>query len=132
MHKIIINSTEELVNLGSEFAKELFPGSIILLNGQLGSGKTTFTKGIAKGLEIKKNITSPTFNIIKEYDEKLCHIDAYRVLNEDIGLDHYLESKYIVCIEWSENIIDFIPYINYIINIEYTVDGRIVTIEKRR
>ncbi len=129
MHKV--NNEVELIALGEKFAQELKGQTIIILNGELGAGKTTFVKGIAKGLDITTPITSPTFNIVKEYDEKLCHIDAYRLSCEDIGIDDYIDRNFIICIEWSSNIIDYIPYINYEINIEYTIDGRLIDIKKK-
>lgn len=120
----------ELIALGKEFGSQIKPRDIILLNGELGAGKTTFVKGIASNLNIKRHISSPTFNIIKEYEDKLCHIDAYRIMDEDIGIDNYIDNNFIICIEWSQNIIDYIPYVNYIVNIEYTLDGREVEIIK--
>ncbi len=129
--KLQCNSHEELVNVGIEFAKNLKPKDIIILNGELGAGKTTFTKGIASALGITRPITSPTFNIVKEYDDKLCHIDAYRVNEEDLGIDDYIDRDFIICIEWSENIIDYIPYVTYEVNIEYILDGREIEILKK-
>ncbi len=123
------SSEDELIKLGREFAKGLAKTNIIILKGELGAGKTTFVKGIAQGLDIEKHITSPTFNIVKEYDEKLCHIDAYRVFDEDIGIDDYIDRGFIICIEWSENIGDYIPYIDFEINIKYSETGRIVKIK---
>lgn len=127
----LTNSHEELVNLGLSFGQTLKPKDIIILNGELGAGKTTFTKGIAAALKIKRPITSPTFNIVKEYSDQLCHIDAYRVMDEDLGIDDYIDREFIICIEWSENIIDYIPYINYEVNITYTENGRQIEIIKK-
>lgn len=129
--KNVIDETE-LIDLAKEFSKSLKPGNIIVLKGELGAGKTTFVKGIAKGLGIEKNISSPTFNIIKEYDNILCHIDAYRVMDEDIGIEHYAISKFIICIEWYSNIEDYIPYVDYFIDIEYLLNGRQVRIKKEK
>ncbi len=120
----------ELIQAGIEFTKNLKPKDIIILNGELGAGKTTFVKGIAQGLGILCPVTSPTFNIVKEYNEVLCHIDAYRVYDEDIGIDDYLERNFIICIEWSANIIDYIPHIDYEINLDYVEQGREITIIK--
>lgn len=125
------SSNEELINLGVKFAENLKPQDIIILNGELGAGKTTFTKGIAKALGIKRTITSPTFNIVKEYEDKLCHIDAYRVNDEDLGIDDYIDRNFIICIEWSENILDYIPYVSYVVNINYTENGREIEIIKK-
>ncbi len=107
---------------------KLHKNATISLVGELGAGKTTFVKYLATKLGIKQHITSPTFNIIKQYDDKLCHIDAYRVLQEDLGLDYYLDNGYIMCIEWAVNISDYIDEFDFIININYTLDGREVII----
>ncbi len=125
------SNAEELIALGSEFGSKLQAQDIIVLNGELGAGKTTFTKGIASSLQIKRPITSPTFNIVKEYDDQLCHIDAYRVHDEDLGIDDYIDRNFIICIEWSENILDYIPYISYEVNIEYAENGRQIEIIKK-
>src|SRR5690625_95245 len=83
--------------LAAIIAKKLNSGDIITLEGELGAGKTTFTKGIAEGLEVKRTVTSPTFTIIKQYKGRipLYHMDAYRLENssEDIGFDEYFEGK---------------------------------------
>ncbi len=130
-HKSNTTSEQELIELACEFAEKLKPGDIITLEGELGAGKTTFVKGIAKFLKIKRPITSPTFNIVKEYDDKLCHIDAYRVHDEDLAIDDYLDREFIICIEWHENIVDYIPYINYHVKIDYNINGRVVEINKK-
>ena len=87
---------------------------LICLDGELGSGKTVFVKGFAKALGIEETITSPTFNLVKEYDEgelPLCHMDVYRLDSDDetIGLSDYLNSDAVCIIEWSEIIADQLP-----------------------
>ncbi len=129
--KWIINNEIEMIALGEEFAKIIDKGSIIFLNGEIGAGKTTFTKGFAKGLEIREVITSPTFQIIKEYLGVLCHIDAYRLRNyEELGIENYIENGYYVVIEWPENIKKHIEP-NYEINIKYLGNGREVEIYEK-
>lgn len=115
MKKIITHSSEETMALGEQLAGQLPSGSTIILNGDLGVGKTTFVRGLAKGLNIKDIVQSPTFNIMKVYfkaDRPLIHIDAYRLSdnNVDIGLDEYIgyESG-ITVIEWPQFIFDLIP-----------------------
>jgi tRNA threonylcarbamoyladenosine biosynthesis protein TsaE len=117
MEEIIIetNSPEETFNAGKALGEKVKPGDIYLLNGDLGVGKTTFVRGLAKGLNIKDVVQSPTFNIMKVYfkaDRPLIHIDAYRLSdnNVDIGLDEYIgyESG-ITVIEWPQFILDLIP-----------------------
>ncbi len=129
--KRIINNEVEMIALGEEFAKTINKGSIIFLNGEIGAGKTTFTKGLARGLEISKVITSPTFQIIKEYSSILCHIDAYRLHNyEELGIERYIEDGYYVVIEWSENIKKHIDP-DYEINIKYLDERREVEIYEK-
>ena len=92
---------------------EKFPNMIICLDGELGSGKTVFTKGIANALGIKETITSPTFTIIKEYDGELplYHMDVYRLdgNTEGVGIEEYFTKGGVVVIEWAETIKDILP-----------------------
>ena len=106
-----VNSVEETTNLGIALGKLLNSGDIICLTGDLGTGKTHITKGIAKGLEITDYITSPTFTIVNEYDSgrlKLNHFDVYRVSDPDeiyaIGFDDYIFSDAVSIIEWANYI----------------------------
>ena len=124
-----VNSLEEFNELAIKFSQTLKKNDIIFFEGDLGTGKTQFVKMIAKVLGIKKTITSPTFNIIKEYEDKLCHVDAYRLNQEYIELDDYLNQDYIVCIEWPECMLNKIKP-NYIIKINYIENGREITIIK--
>ncbi|WP_461257267.1 tRNA (adenosine(37)-N6)-threonylcarbamoyltransferase complex ATPase subunit type 1 TsaE [Treponema sp. R80B11-R83G3] len=128
MVNIVSNSPEETINLGKRIARFLTAGSVIALEGCLGSGKTCLTKGIALGLGITENITSPTYTIINEYQNgpspALLHIDAYR-LNcdkdfEDIGGDEIINSNGISIIEWSERIPKSIPENSIKIRMEIT------------
>ena len=103
--KFISNSLEDTRKLALTIAGALFAGSVISLNGDLGAGKTTFTKSVAEGLDIDDHVSSPTFNILKCYFEAkvpLYHIDAYRLEehNKDIGLEEYIEGNGIAVIEW--------------------------------
>jgi len=86
---------------------------VICLNGELGSGKTVFTKGFANALGITETITSPTFTIIKEYDGELplYHMDVYRLdeMSEDIGIEEYFNKGGVCIIEWSDNIKSILP-----------------------
>ena len=93
---------------------EKFPGMVICLNGELGSGKTVFVKGFAVGLGITETITSPTFNIVKEYldgEAPLYHMDVYRLENgeDNIGLNDYFNGNGVSIIEWSDLITDKLP-----------------------
>jgi len=113
------NSDEETRKLAEKLAKTLAGGEIFVLTGDLGAGKTTFIQGLAKGLGIKNNLTSPTFVLMKRYKTKnpnlyLVHIDCYRVESsealKDLGLDEIFEDKRnIVVIEWGEKIEGVLP-----------------------
>ena len=111
-----VNSISETRNIGEALGKLLNAGDIICLTGDLGTGKTHITKGIAKGLNITDNITSPTFNIVNEYDSgrlKLNHFDVYRVSDPDeiyaIGFDDYIFSDAVSIIEWANYIEEILP-----------------------
>jgi tRNA threonylcarbamoyladenosine biosynthesis protein TsaE len=114
--KQTIHNEKELINFGKKLAQKLSGGDILCLYGELGAGKTTLTKGVALGFDIKNEILSPTFtllNILPIKSEKiknLVHIDTYRLNNEDelldIGIEDYLGEKNTICvIEWPEKII---------------------------
>jgi len=111
----ISKSVEETYNLGMIFSKGLSAGSIIGLIGDLASGKTTFVKGILKGLNYKYEVTSPTFTLINEYPAKIkvLHIDFYRDNNllrwQNIGFQEMVESDAIVIIEWADLLPDLLP-----------------------
>jgi tRNA threonylcarbamoyladenosine biosynthesis protein TsaE len=112
--RILTHSKLETVALGQRLAALLTPGDVILLEGDLGAGKTTFVSGVAKGLGIQETVLSPTFNIMKCYfDGKLplYHIDAYRLENQpiEIGLDEYIEGDGACFIEWPVYIESLIP-----------------------
>lgn len=124
-----LNSEAQLIKLAQEFALTLSGGEVIALYGELGAGKTTFVKGIAKAMKIKQTITSPTYQIVKIYD-KLVHIDAYRIHEEDLAIEEFIADKKIVCIEWPQNIKDYLPKIDYEIKIDYVLEGRKVEVKK--
>ena len=112
-YKITTRNERETIELAQNFESEKFPNMIICLDGELGSGKTIFTKGIANALGIKQNITSPTFTIIKEYDGELplYHMDVYRLSGntDGIGIEEYFHKGGVVVIEWAETIKDILP-----------------------
>ena len=112
-YKITSNSEEDTIELAQNIESEKFPNMVICLEGDLGSGKTIFAKAFAASMGIEENITSPTFNIIKEYDGelKLYHMDVYRLndKNDNIGITDYFKKKGICIIEWSDLIEDILP-----------------------
>ncbi|WP_442597628.1 tRNA (adenosine(37)-N6)-threonylcarbamoyltransferase complex ATPase subunit type 1 TsaE [Neobacillus sp. D3-1R] len=109
----ISKSAEETKVFAQSLAKLLKPGDVIALEGDLGAGKTTFTKGLAEGLGIKRNVNSPTFTIIKEYQGNLplYHMDVYRLedIYEDLGFDEYFEGAGVTVVEWAHLIKDQLP-----------------------
>ena len=113
-YKITSRSIEDTMALAENIESEKFPGMIICLDGELGSGKTVFVKGFAKGLGLEENITSPTFNIVKEYltgEMPLYHMDVYRLEENDdsVGFKDYFNAEGISIIEWSELIEEELP-----------------------
>ncbi|MGL6185418.1 MAG: tRNA (adenosine(37)-N6)-threonylcarbamoyltransferase complex ATPase subunit type 1 TsaE [Clostridium chrysemydis] len=111
-----VRNIEETTALGETLGKILKPSDIVCLTGELGTGKTHITKGIAKGLGIDEPITSPTFTIVNEYDTgrlKLYHFDVYRVSDPDeiyaIGFDDYIFSNGVSIIEWANYIEEILP-----------------------
>ena len=110
-----INSVEQTTQLGINLGRLLNAGDIVCLTGDLGTGKTHITKGIAKGLNIDDNITSPTFTIVNEYEGKmpLYHFDVFRIGCSDemydIGYEEYINGEGVCIIEWANLIEDILP-----------------------
>ena len=109
----ISKSYEETQKIASEFAKQLKPGDVITLDGDLGAGKTAFTGGLAKGLGITGYVTSPTFTIVNEYQNgtmPLFHFDVYRIESMDdlydIGWEDYVSQAGVCVVEWADIIRD--------------------------
>ena len=107
----ITNSPARTEAVGAALAAVLTPGTVIAYRGDLGAGKTAFTRGLARGLGVKENVTSPTFTIVNEYLSgrmPLFHFDMYRLGSEeelfDIGWEDYLERGGVCAVEWSENV----------------------------
>ena len=111
--EIITNSFEETIKAAYDYAKTLKGGDVVLLDGEMGAGKTVFAKGVAKALGITEQITSPTYAYMNDYDGKLYHYDCYRLSSgedaEALGLTDYFYMKGICLIEWSQNIKDVLP-----------------------
>lgn len=113
-YKVTVRSEIDTIELAQNFESEKFPNMIICLNGELGAGKTMFTKGFAEALAIKEPVTSPTFNIIKEYPEgelPLYHMDVYRLDGDidGIGIEEYFTKGGVVIIEWADMIKTELP-----------------------
>lgn len=112
-YKITAHDEDETIELAQNLESEKFPNMVICLEGDLGSGKTVFAKAFAHAMGIKENITSPTFNIIKEYkgELRLFHMDVYRLsdIKQDIGIEEYFTKRGVCIIEWSDLIEDILP-----------------------
>lgn len=129
-------SAEETVELGKKIGSFLKKGDIIAMQGTLGAGKTTITKGIAQALDINETITSPTFCLISEYEGKmpLYHMDVYRLDGAEdfanLGTEDMLYGEGVSIIEWSEKIMEELPHKTIILKLEPHDDGaRTITIE---
>lgn len=132
---INLNNLEETEKFGIFLGENLRPGDVVCLNGDLGAGKTTLTKSIAKGLGIDDYVTSPTFTIVNEYygDVNLYHIDTYRLDDkidvEYLGFDEYFYSDGVTIVEWADKIRDALPEEYMEINISSKDDKRILDIK---
>lgn len=113
MAKIITKSREETEALAIGYAKTLQSGDVVLLDGDMGAGKTVFSKGVAKGLGIVEEVTSPTYAYMNDYDGRLFHYDCYRIESieqaENLGLADYFDMGGICLIEWAQNIAPLLP-----------------------
>jgi tRNA threonylcarbamoyladenosine biosynthesis protein TsaE len=134
-------SPEQTGQIGEELARAAVPGQVFCLYGDLGVGKTVFTQGFARGLEITDPISSPTFTIIQTYEEgrmPFYHFDVYRIGDpeemDEIGLDEYIYGEGVCLIEWANLIRDMLPSRVTAIRIEKNVDKgfdyRRITIEE--
>ena len=135
MYVIISESEAETVKLGEEIAGKLKKGDIVALSGDLGTGKTAFVKGLARGLGIGEYVTSPTFTLVQSYkgeEVTLHHFDVYRISDEDelfeTGFEEYLYEGNICVIEWADMIENLIPPRAIWIYFERMEDGN----DKRR
>ena len=132
----ITNSPQETEQVGAALANILQPGTILAYRGDLGAGKTAFTRGLARGLGCKELVTSPTYTIVNEYlggRLPLFHFDMYRLGSSDdlwdIGWEDYLDRGGICAVEWSENVDDAMENAIYITIQKLGGDSRRITIE---
>lgn len=113
MAKIITSSREETETFAREYAKTLSAGDVVVLDGDMGAGKTVFSKGVAAGLGIEEEVTSPTYAYMNDYDGRLFHYDCYRIESveqaENLGLADYFDMGGICLIEWAQNIAPLLP-----------------------
>ena len=130
------NSPEETEAIGAALGKIIKPGTVIAYRGDLGAGKTAFTRGLAKGLGCTEIVTSPTYTIVNEYlggRIPLFHFDMYRLRSSDdlfdIGWEDYLDRGGVCAVEWSENVDDAMEDALYITIEKLGEDARRITIE---
>ena len=113
MAKIITNTREETETFAREYAKTLSAGDVVVLDGDMGAGKTVFSKRVAAGLGIEEEVTSPTYAYMNDYDGRLFHYDCYRIESveqaERLGLADFFDRGGICLIEWAQNIAPLLP-----------------------
>ena len=133
----VSTSVEMTEKLGEALGKVAQPGNVITLDGDLGAGKTAFTRGLARGMGLRSRVTSPTFTIVNEYNDengvpRLFHFDTYRLSCVDdfydAGLDEYFERDGVCAIEWSSVIEDALPEQRIALAISGTGDARTIKI----
>ncbi len=131
------SSPEETIQYGEHFSQILEPGDVLAFNGELASGKTTFIKGILKGLGYNQSVTSPTFTLINEYPAKIpvIHIDCYREEELErwikIGLNDYFSEDYIIIIEWADKLKELLPKDAIFMNFSHSgMDNRKIELVK--
>lgn len=143
MNSMVIEtrSPEETFRLGRKLGEAAVPGQVFTLTGDLGTGKTVFTQGFAKGLGIEEPVNSPTFTIVQVYDEgrlPLYHFDVYRIGDieemEEVGFEDYIMGDGVSLIEWAELIREILPEKRTAVRIEKDLeqggDYRKITIEE--
>ena len=113
MPTFLSKSAEQTEAFAAEDAKTLRAGDVVLLEGDMGAGKTVFAKGVARGLGIEEEVTSPTYAYMNDYDGKLFHYDCYRIETpeqaEQLGLADYFDMGGICLVEWAQNIASLLP-----------------------
>ncbi len=109
----ISKSRKETETFAKQYAKTLQSGDVVLLDGDMGAGETVFSKGVAKGLGIEEEVTSPTYAYMNDYDGRLFHYDCYRIESveqaENLGLADYFDMGGVCLIEWAQNIAPLLP-----------------------
>lgn len=124
--KVVTYAPDQTRELGKKLGSLIDGSFLITLSGELGAGKTTFTQGLARGLEITRNVTSPTFTLMKSYKGRLplYHIDAYRLedIDQDLGFEEYVDGDGVCVIEWSNFIEDVLPEERLSINLTINDD----------
>lgn len=138
MREVISKSLEDTKKLAIELANKAKPKDVIALIGEMGAGKTAFSKAFAKGLDIKSNVNSPTFTILNVYEDgriPMYHFDAYRIEEpeemEEIGFEEYIYADGVTLIEWADIIKDILPLNYLLVKIEMLGENeRKITVEE--
>lgn len=124
----------EMDKIACALAKKLVAGDIITLTGDLGAGKTTFSKMLCKHLDITTDISSPTFTYLNIYEDKVAHFDLYRLKNKEqffaLGFEEYIDTEFITLIEWPEIIKDSLPKKTIRVNLSHEKEIRRITIDE--
>lgn len=133
----LLANTDATLEFGKQFAKQLAPGDIVFLQGDLGAGKTTLVRGLLQGLGHEQHVKSPTFTLVEPYhinDNDIYHFDLYRLNEaselEDIGFRDYLSPNSICLIEWPEKANGYLPKANYTLQLDIMNDSRMLTVTK--
>lgn len=125
---LFTHSPRQTQSLGGLLGRLAEPGDVILLVGTLGAGKTCLVQGLARGLEVRDNVTSPTFTIIREYRGRLplYHVDCFRIDSaretDELGLEDYLGGTGLCVVEWADKVAEALPPEHLLVNIEYAGD----------
>ena len=132
MEKVILKNEQETIAFGEKLGSFLQPGDLITMEGDLGAGKTTMTKGIGKALGVKRVINSPTFNILKGYTGNipLYHLDVYRLegVSQELGFEEYYDADGVCVVEWAQFIEEELPTERLEITIHHVENGREVSL----
>jgi len=138
MEEFLSNSPDETIKIGCEFSQKLKGGEIVSITGELGTGKTVFVKGIARGLEIDENeISSPSFTLMNIYKGKLnlCHVDLYRIKEDEhleVEILEILDNNSLVVVEWAENLRRILQMSHWHVMIEMVnEENRMIKINRR-
>lgn len=134
MATFLSHGADETLNFAAEYAKSLAAGDVVLLNGEMGAGKTVFCKGVARGLGITDEVLSPTYAYMNDYEGRLFHFDCYRLKDgaqaEALGLCDYFYAGGVCLIEWAENIASVLPENVKTVTIQkMSAEERVITYE---
>ena len=132
MREFFASAVEETESIGERLGKTLVKGDVVILRGEPGAGKTAFTRGIARGMGLKAQVKSPTFTIVREYENRLFHFDLYRIKDEDelfdIDFESYL-TRGVCVIEWPEPAMELLSS-PICVELKYEKEGRLIRLDR--